>query len=112
VLGRPLICYTIDALIHAESKRPALRGYQSARMIEAVKTVDSLRWSLLHRKSRLAKQNGGLTLTRQISTSPFLLTMATIYLTSQYRALPGTLSSTNSISHDRKLDQFSMAMMR
>ncbi|TMP97579.1 MAG: nucleotidyltransferase [Verrucomicrobia bacterium] len=40
VLGRPLICYTIDALIHAGIKKVSfIVGYQSARMIEAVKQL-------------------------------------------------------------------------
>jgi 1L-myo-inositol 1-phosphate cytidylyltransferase len=79
VLGRPLICYTTDALIHAGIKKANfIVGYQSGRMIAAVKQlipsalepcfIENLDWQ---------KQNGVslLTATNQV-TSPFLLTMS------------------------------------
>src|SRR5438874_12289782 len=40
VLGRPLICYAIDALVHAGIKKASsIVGYQRDRMIEAVKQL-------------------------------------------------------------------------
>jgi 1L-myo-inositol 1-phosphate cytidylyltransferase len=79
VLGRPLICYTIDALIHAGIKKASLIvGYQSARMIEAVKQLIPSEIETCFIENRhWQKQNGVslLTAANQV-TSPFLLTMS------------------------------------
>ena len=79
VLGRPLICYTIDALIHAGIKKASfIVGYQSARMIEAVKQLipPALESCFIENRD-WQKQNGVslLTAANQV-TSPFLLTMS------------------------------------
>lgn len=79
VLGRPLICYTIDALIHAGIKKASfIVGYQSARMIEAVKQLIPSKIEPCFIENRdWRKQNGVslLTAANQV-TSPFLLTMS------------------------------------
>ena len=79
VLGRPLICYTIDALIHAGIKKASfIVGYQSARMIEAVKQLIPSKIEPCFIENRdWQKQNGVslLTAANQV-TSPFLLTMS------------------------------------
>src|SRR5438046_753294 len=79
VLGRPLICYTIDALVHAGIKKASfIVGYQSARMIEAVKQLIPSNIEPCFIKNRdWRKQNGVslLTAANRI-TSPFLLTMS------------------------------------
>src|SRR5436190_5852014 len=79
VLGRPLICYTIDALIHAGIKKASfIVGYQSARMIEAVKQLIPSKIEPCFIENRdWQKQNGVslLTAANQV-TPPFLLTMS------------------------------------
>src|SRR5436190_22596112 len=56
VLGRPLICYTIDALIHAGIKKASfIVGYQSPRMIEAVKQLIRPRLSPVSSKIAIGK---------------------------------------------------------
>jgi len=79
VLGRPLICYTIDALIHAGIKKASfIVGYQSARMIEEVKQlIPSTIEPCFIENRDWQKQNGVslLTAANQV-TSPFLLTMS------------------------------------
>jgi len=79
VLGRPLICYTIDALIHAGIKKASfIVGYQSARMIEEVKQLIPSKIEPCFIENRdWQKQNGVslLTAANQV-TSPFLLTMS------------------------------------
>src|SRR6266566_5920544 len=79
VLGRPLICYTIDALIHAGIKKANfIVGYQSGRMTELVKQlipselepcfIENRDWQKQNGISALAAANH--------MTSPFLLTMS------------------------------------
>ena len=79
VLGRPLICYAIDALVHAGIKKASfIVGYQSARMIEAVKQLIPSKIEPCFIENRdWQKQNGVslLTAANQV-TSPFLLTMS------------------------------------
>src|SRR6266576_5898010 len=79
VLGRPLICYTIDALIHAGIKKASfIVGYQTARMIEAVKQLIPSKIEPCFIENRdWQKQNGVslLTAANQV-TPPFLLTMS------------------------------------
>jgi 1L-myo-inositol 1-phosphate cytidylyltransferase len=79
VLGRPLICYTIDALIRAGIKKANfIVGYQSGRIIAAVKQlipaelepcfIENPNWQ---------KQNGiSLLAAANELTSPFLLAMS------------------------------------
>ena len=79
VLDRPLICYTIDALIHAGIKKANfIVGYQSGRIIAAVKQlipaelepcfIENPNWQ---------KQNGiSLLAAANELTSPFLLAMS------------------------------------
>ena len=79
VLGRPLICYTIDALIRAGIKKANfIVGYQSGRLIAAVKQlipaelepcfIENPNWQ---------KQNGiSLLAAANELTSPFLLAMS------------------------------------
>ena len=79
VLGRPLISYTIDALIHAGVKKANfIVGYESGRIIAAVKQlipselepcfIENLEWQKQNGISLLAAAND--------LTSPFLLTMS------------------------------------
>jgi 1L-myo-inositol 1-phosphate cytidylyltransferase len=79
VLGRPLICYTIDALIHAGIKKASfIVGYQSARMIEAVKQlIPPALESCFIENHDWQKQNGiSLLAAAKHTMSPFLLTMS------------------------------------
>jgi 1L-myo-inositol 1-phosphate cytidylyltransferase len=79
VLGRPLICYTIDALVHAGiNKANFIVGYQSNRMIAAIKRlIPSTIEACFIENREWHKQNGVsvLAATNQV-TSPFLLTMS------------------------------------
>ena len=79
VFGRPLICYMIDALIHAGIKKANfIVGYQSGRMIAAVKElipselepcfIENRDWQKQNGISALAAANH--------MTAPFLLTMS------------------------------------
>jgi len=79
VLGRPLICYTIDALIHAGIKKANfIVGYQSGRIIAALKQLipSELEPSFIENPN-WQKQNG-ISLLAAVNdlTSPFLLTMS------------------------------------
>jgi choline kinase len=79
VLGRPLICYTMDALIHAGIKKANfIVGYQSGRIIAAVKQLipSELEPSFIENPN-WQKQNG-ISLLAAVNdlTSPFLLTMS------------------------------------
>src|SRR5947207_418715 len=79
VLGRPLICYTIDALIRAGIKKAGfIVGYQSVRMIEAVKQLIPCEIEPCFIENRdWQKQNGIAVLAAaNHMTSPFLLTMS------------------------------------
>ena len=79
VLGRPLICYTIDALIHAGLKKASfIVGYQSDRMTAAVKQlIPSELPSCFIENRDWQKQNGVSVLAAANQmTSPFLLTMS------------------------------------
>jgi choline kinase len=79
VLGRPLICYAMDALVHAGIKKASfIVGYESARMIEAVKQLIPSKIEPCFIENRdWRKQNGVslLTAANQVR-SPFLLTMS------------------------------------
>src|SRR2546430_15376442 len=65
VLGRALICYAIDALVHAGIKKASfIVGYQSARMIEEVKQlIPSKIEPCLCKNRDWGTQTGGHTLT-------------------------------------------------
>jgi choline kinase len=79
VLGRPLICYTIDALIHAGIKKAIfIVGYQSSRMIAAAKQlIPSELEPCFIENPDWEKQNGVSVLAAAGSvTPPFLLTMS------------------------------------
>ena len=79
VLGRPLICYAIDALVQAGIKKASfIVGYQSARMTEAVKQLISSKIeSCFIENCDWQKQNGVSVLAAaNHMTSPFLLTMS------------------------------------
>src|SRR4026207_299327 len=79
VLGRPLICYTIDALVHAGiGKVSFIVGYQSDRITMGIKQlippgleaafIENCEWQKQNGISVLAAANH--------ITSPFLLTMS------------------------------------
>ena len=78
VLGRPLICYTVDLLLHARIKRANfVVGYQSNRMIAAVQELipAELESSFIENRE-WQKQNGvSLLAAARHVTSPFLLAM-------------------------------------
>src|SRR5206468_4135023 len=78
VLGRPLICYTIELLIRAGIKKANLVvGYQSNRMIAAVKELipAGLESSFIENRD-WQKQNGvSLLAAARHVTSPFVLAM-------------------------------------
>jgi len=79
VLGRPLICYTIDALVHAGIKRANfIVGYQSGRIAAAVKQlIPSELESCFIENRDWQKQNGVSVLSAaNHMTSSFLLTMS------------------------------------
>jgi 1L-myo-inositol 1-phosphate cytidylyltransferase len=79
VLGRPLICYTIDALVHAGIKKANfIVGYQSGRITAAVKQlIPSELESCFIENGDWQKQNGVSVLAAaNHMTSPFLLTMS------------------------------------
>jgi len=79
VLGRPLISYTIDALIHAGIKKANfIVGYESGRIIAAVKQlIPSELEPCFIENPNWQKQNG-ISLLAAVNdlTSPFLLTMS------------------------------------
>lgn len=79
VLGRPLICYTIDALIRAGIRKASfIVGYQSDRMTAGIKQLipSDLESSFIE-NPQWQKQNGIslLAAANQVS-APFLLTMS------------------------------------
>ena len=79
VLGRPLICYTIDALVHAGIKKANfIVGYQSGRMIAAVKQlIASELEPRFIENPNWQKQNGiSLLAAADHVAGPFLLTMS------------------------------------
>ena len=79
VLGRPLICYTIDALVHAGIKKANfIVGYQSGRITAAVKPlIPSELESCFIQNRDWQKQNGVSVLAAaNHMTSPFLVTMS------------------------------------
>src|SRR6266566_4497756 len=79
VFGRPLICYTIDALIQAGIKKASfIVGYQSSRMIAAVKPLIPSELEACFIENRDWQKQNGISLLAAAShiTSPFLLTMS------------------------------------
>src|SRR5205823_1575853 len=79
VLGRPLICYTIDALIRAGLKKASfIVGYQSVRMIEAVKQLIPSEIEPRFIENRDWQKQNGISLLAMADyvTKPFLMTMS------------------------------------
>jgi 1L-myo-inositol 1-phosphate cytidylyltransferase len=79
VLGRPLICYTIDALIGAGIKKASfIVGYQSVRMIEAVKQLIPSELEPCFIENRDWQKQNGISVLAAANhmMSPFLLTMS------------------------------------
>src|SRR5437588_1848737 len=79
VLGRPLICYTITALIHAGIKRAHfITGYQSGRMIAAVRQLIPSELEPRFIENRDWQKQNGISLLAAANhvTAPFLLTMS------------------------------------
>src|SRR6266487_729602 len=79
VLGRPLICYKIDALIHAGIKKANfIFGYQSGRMIAAVKQLIPFELEPSFIENRDWQKQNGISVLAAANqmTSPFLLTMS------------------------------------
>ena len=109
VLGRPLICYTIDALVHAGIKKANfIVGYQSGRITAAVKQlIPSGLESCFIENRDWQRQNGVSVLAAANHiTSSFLLTMSDHLFDESIVDLlidssdPGLLN----IAMDRKLD--------
>ncbi len=79
VLGRPLICYTIDALVHAGIKRANfIVGYQSGRIAAAVKQLIPSELESCFIENRDWRKQNGLSVLAAANhmTSPFLLMMS------------------------------------
>jgi choline kinase len=79
VLGRPLICYTIDALVHAGIKKANfIVGYQSGRTTAAVKQFIPSELASCFIENRDWRKQNGLSVLAAANhmTSPFLLTMS------------------------------------
>jgi choline kinase len=79
VRGRPLICYTMDALVHAGIKKvDFVVGYQSGRMIAKVKQlIPSELEPCFIENPEWQKQNGiSLLAMADYVTKPFLMTMS------------------------------------
>jgi len=79
VLGRPLICYTIDALVHAGIKKANfIVGYQSDRIIAAVKQLIPSELEFCFIVNRDWQRQNGVSVLAAANhmTSPFLLTMS------------------------------------
>ena len=79
VFGRPLICYTIDALIHAGIKKANfIVGYQSGRMIAAVKKLIPSELEPCFIENRDWQKQNGISVLAAANhmTAPFLLTMS------------------------------------
>ena len=109
VLGRPLLCYTIDALIHAGIKKANfIVGYQSGRIIAGVKQlIPSELEPCFIENPEWQKQNGiSLLAAANDLTSPFLLTMSDHLLDQSIVGLllrNAVLDQLN-LALDRKLD--------
>src|SRR6266576_1274016 len=109
VLGRPLICYTIDALVHAGIKKANfIVGYQRGRIIAAVKPlIPSELEPCFIENAEWQKQNG-ISLLAAVNdlTSPFLLSMSDHLLDQSIVGLllrNAVLDQLN-LALDRKLD--------
>ncbi len=79
VLGRPLICYTIDALIYAGiTKANFIVGYQSSRMTVAVNQLIPSELEACFIENRDWQKQNGISVLAAADhvTSPFLLTMS------------------------------------
>jgi 1L-myo-inositol 1-phosphate cytidylyltransferase len=79
VLGCPLICYTIDALICAEIRKARfIVGYQSDRMIAGIKQLVPSGFEHSFIENREWQKQNGISVLAAANhvTSPFLLTMS------------------------------------
>src|SRR5437870_9419833 len=79
VLGRPLICYALDALVHAGIKKANfIVGYQSSQMTGAIRQlIPPALESCFIENHDWQKQNGiSLLAAAKHAMSPFLLTMS------------------------------------
>jgi 1L-myo-inositol 1-phosphate cytidylyltransferase len=79
VLGRPLICYTLDALIHAGIRKANfIVGYQSSRTTAAVKQLIPSELQACFIENRDWRKQNGISVLAAANhvTSPFLLTMS------------------------------------
>jgi 1L-myo-inositol 1-phosphate cytidylyltransferase len=106
VVGRPLISYTIDALIHAGIKKANfIVGYESGRIIAAVKQlIPSELEPCFIENPEWQKQNGiSLLAAANDLTSPFLLTMSDHLL---------DRSIVDLLVRDAVLDQLNLALDR
>jgi 1L-myo-inositol 1-phosphate cytidylyltransferase len=78
VLGRPLIWYTIDALIRAGIRKASfIVGYQSDRMTAGIKQLIPSRLETSFIENREWQKQNGISVLAAVNhvTSPFLLTM-------------------------------------
>jgi 1L-myo-inositol 1-phosphate cytidylyltransferase len=106
VLGRPLICYTIDALVRAGIKKANfIVGYQSVRMIETLKQLIPSELEPCFIENRDWQKQNGISLLAAANklTSPFLLTMGD-HLFDQ--------SIVDLLLRDAALDQLNLAVDR
>ena len=109
VLGRPLICYTIDALICAGIRKASfIVGYESERMIAKLKQLIPSNLSVAFIENRdWQKQNGISLLTAADRVArPFLLTMSDHLFDDGIvdRLLDSFDSDFLNVAVDRKLD--------
>ena len=109
VLGRPLICYAVDALVHAGIKKANfIVGYHSHRMTAAVKQlIPSELASCFIENRDWQKQNGVSVLAAANQmTSPFLLAMSDHLFDESIVDLLIDLSDPDllNVALDRKLD--------
>jgi len=109
VLGRPLICYTIDALIRAGIKKASfIVGYESERMIAKLQQLIPSNLSVAFIENRdWQKQNGISLLTAADRVArPFLLTMSDHLFDDGIvdRLLDSFDSDFLNVAVDRKLD--------
>jgi 1L-myo-inositol 1-phosphate cytidylyltransferase len=79
MLGRPLICYTIEALIRAGIRKASfIVGYQSNRMITGIKPLIPSGFEPCFIENREWQKQNGISVLAAANyiTSPFLLTMS------------------------------------
>jgi len=109
VLGRPLISYTLDALIHAEIKTVHfVVGYESKRMIEQLEQLIPSGVNALFIENRDWRKQNGVSLLAVAGHvgRPFLLTMSDHLFddATVVRLLDNSDPAVLNIAVDRKLD--------